>query len=60
MRPVGVAPRLALFAAGLVVVFVAAFGVGHAVGPDDPAPSSVPPVVVTTSTTMASGMEMGS
>lgn len=35
------ASRLSLFAAGLVVAFAAAFGVGRAVGPvgdDDPAP----------------------
>ncbi len=34
--------RLGLFAAGLAVVFVLAFGAGRAVGPDEgPAPTTV-------------------
>jgi hypothetical protein len=48
-----VVARLGLFAAGLAVVFVAAFGVGRALGPDDgrPSPTSVP---------MSEQMDMGS
>lgn len=57
----GVAARLSLFAAGLAVVFVAAFGVGRAVGPDgdSPAPPSAP-TTVTTEMPAGHDMDMGS
>lgn len=49
-----VAARLGLFAGALAVVFVAAFGVGRAVGSDadDPAPTTV-------TTDMPAGHDMG-
>ncbi len=57
----GVATRLGLFAAALAVVFVAAFGVGRAVAPDDgsPTPDTVP-TVTTSPGGSGHDMEMGS
>lgn len=49
-----VGTRLGLFAAGLVVVFAAAFGVGRALGPDDESPSTT-----TVTTEMPTGHDMG-
>ena len=49
-----VATRLALFAAGLGLVFVVAFGAGRALGPDDDGPE---PTTVTTD--MPAGHDMG-
>ncbi len=57
----GVAARLGLFAAALVVVFVAAFGVGRVVAPDtgSPTPATVP-TVTTSPAGSGHDMEMGS
>lgn len=52
-----VAAKLVGFAAALLVVFVAAYGVGVATEPTD-APGSPPAPGVTTSTTMPAGMDM--
>lgn len=51
-----VVTRLGLFAAGLSVAFVVAFGVGRALGPDDGAST---PTTVTT-VPVAEQMDMGS
>lgn len=52
-----VAARLGLFAAGLAVVFVAAFGVGRALGPDDD--TQVPSNGTRVTTVMSGDHEMG-
>jgi hypothetical protein len=54
--------RLALFVAGLGVVFVAAFGLGRAVGPDEATPTTTVPVAPTVTTEMPADhdLEMGS